>query len=176
METIHWTVCIAYVTDIHISQKYLKINGLGQFLSSLKKGTAYFGHRIVFVTCSFVCACGWVEICHRKAQQKKKQPEFGSETNESVISFLSCKCRLSCSESCDIISWCLTVSVKRRYCRRAWTRKKDSSTMAKNNPKKICFSEQGPSPLYPADYWNRKQSIAGKCLCDLCFQLHKSPR
>lgn len=75
----------------------------------------------------------------KESSTEKKPPEFASETNESVISFLSSKCGLSCAESCDIISWCLTVSVKRRCCRRAWTRKKDSSTMAKNNPRKFVF-------------------------------------
>lgn len=115
----------------------------------------------------------WVKICQGKAQQEKST-EFCSEANETMGSYCSCRCNLDLAALKVVTS--LAVSVKIGCCRKAWTRENGSSTLTKNNPRKTHFSEQEPSALCQAEDCNRKLGIAGKCLCDLCFQLHKSQR
>lgn len=120
-----------------------------------------------------ICACVWVKICQGKVQQEKST-EFCSEANETMNSYCSCKCNLDWAALKVVTS--LAVSVKTGCCRKAWTRENGSSTLTKNNPRKTRFSEQEPSALYQGEDCNGKLSIAGKCLCDLCFQLYRSLR
>lgn len=151
---------------IRISQKYLKINGLGQFLSSLEKGAACFSHRVLLLFIPFfVCVFVWVKICQGKAQQKKITG-FCSETEWNYEQLLLL-CDLDLAALKVVTS--LVVPVKIGCCRKAWTRENGSSTLTKNNPRKACFSEQELSPQCQAEDFSRKLSIAGKCLSDFWF-------
>lgn len=42
-----------------------------------------------------ICLCLWVGRNLSRESSTEKKIEFGSETNEIVISFLSCKCNLT---------------------------------------------------------------------------------
>lgn len=140
LDTIHWGVCIVYVA-IWISQKYLKIDALGQFLSHLEKGIVCFSYRVLLLFVQFFfCACVWVKICQGKAQQKKKHRIlFWNYWNYEQLLLL---CDLDLATLKAVTS--LVVSVKIGCCRKAWTRGNGSSTLAKNNPRKTRFFWTGP--------------------------------
>lgn len=64
-----YSLCGGYTC---ISQEYLKINGLGQFLSSLEKEMACFSHRVLLVFIhSFLCLCVGKNLSRESSTGKK---------------------------------------------------------------------------------------------------------
>lgn len=64
-----YSLCSCYVC---ISQKYLKINSLGQFLSSLEKEIACFSHRVLLLFVHhFLCLCVGKNLSRESSTGKK---------------------------------------------------------------------------------------------------------